>query len=93
VVDDEESIRRIVSRTLERFGYTTLTAENGAQAVSLFAKHLGRVALVLTDMSMPIMDGPAAIVALRSIDPELVIVGSSGLDDDGRVAKTLGAGV
>jgi two-component system, cell cycle sensor histidine kinase and response regulator CckA len=93
VVDDEESIRKVTSRTLERFGYSAITAENGAQAVSIYARNLGRIALVLTDMSMPIMDGPAAIVALRSIDPDVVIVGSSGLDANGRVAKAVGAGV
>jgi PAS domain S-box-containing protein len=93
VVDDEEGVRQLTGRTLERFGYSVVVAANGAEAVSLYAKSAGAIALVLTDMSMPIMDGPATIIALRTIDPHVKIVGSSGLDASGRMAKALGAGV
>lgn len=93
IVDDEEAIRRVTSRTLERYGYRAIVAANGAEAVSLYAQHQGEVAVVLTDMSMPIMDGPATIVALKAIDPNVLIIGSSGLDANGMLAKAMGAGV
>lgn len=80
VVDDEELVRRITSRTLERYGYRVLCATNGAEAVASFAIHREEIALVLTDMSMPVMDGAAAIVALRSIDAKVKIIACSGLD-------------
>ena len=67
IVDDEDGIRKIVQATLERFGYRVLPAANGAEAVALFVQNRDDVALVLTDMAMPVMDGPATIVALRAI--------------------------
>jgi PAS domain S-box-containing protein len=93
VVDDEDTIRNVSERTLERFGYRVILAKNGAEAVSLYAQHRSEIALVITDMAMPVMDGPATIVALRSIDPDVKIVGSSGLDANGNVAKAVDAGV
>ncbi|MDF3071223.1 MAG: Blue-light-activated protein [Polyangiaceae bacterium] len=93
VVDDEDAIRKIVCMALERFGYEVMLASHGAEAVALFAQHRQRIALVLTDMAMPIMDGPATIIAIRAIDPDAKIVGSSGLTANGDVAKAVGAGV
>jgi PAS domain S-box-containing protein len=83
VVDDEEAIRVVARRTLERFGYRVLLASNGAEAVSLYAQHRDDVAVVLTDMSMPVMDGPATIIALRTLNPRVRIIGSSGLMSGG----------
>ncbi|HEV2331699.1 MAG TPA: PAS domain S-box protein [Gammaproteobacteria bacterium] len=93
VVDDEEAVRNMVKRTLERFGYKVQPVSNGAEAVSLYAQAPDSFAAVLTDMSMPVMDGPATIVALKTVNPQVVVVGSSGLDADGHVAKAAGAGV
>lgn len=83
VVDDEESIRRVAGKTLERFGYRVVTASNGAEAVSIFVTRKDEVAAVLTDMAMPVMDGAAMIVALRAIAPEVKIIASSGLASTG----------
>lgn len=93
VVDDERAIREIMERTLTRFGYQVMVASNGAEAVALYAQHHQRIDVVLTDMAMPIMDGPATAVALRAINPAVRIVGSSGLTANGLVAKAAGAGV
>ncbi len=90
VVDDEEPIRRLTARTLERFGYRALTASHGAEAVGLYARQPHEIALVLTDMSMPVMDGPATVVALRSIDPTVKIIGCSGLDSNGKLSAVIG---
>jgi PAS domain S-box-containing protein len=78
VVDDEEAIRKIAKRTLEQSGYRVLLASNGADALSLYVRHWQDIAIVLTDMAMPIMDGPALIVALLALNPEARIIGSSG---------------
>jgi signal transduction histidine kinase/CheY-like chemotaxis protein len=80
VVDDELAIRQMVERTLVAFGYRVVLAANGAEAVSIYAEQDGRIAAVLTDMAMPIMDGPAMVVALRALDPHVTVIGSSGLD-------------
>ncbi len=65
VVDDEESIREITRGTLETFGYTVLTASDGTEALALYADKKNEIAVVLTDMVMPFMDGPATIRVLR----------------------------
>ncbi|MDO8543265.1 MAG: response regulator [Opitutaceae bacterium] len=80
VVDDEPSILTVTRQTLETFGYRVITAENGAEAVGVLAVERDNVAVVITDMMMPIMDGPASAMAMRKINPRLKIIGASGLD-------------
>jgi two-component system cell cycle sensor histidine kinase/response regulator CckA len=79
VVDDEESVRLITKQTLEAFGYRVLLARDGAEAVATFVAKRARVDLILTDMMMPVMDGAAAINAVRHLDPHVPIVAASGL--------------
>jgi len=93
VVDDEQPILKVCKQTLEAYGYRVLTAEDGAQAVGEYALHRAEIAVVLTDMMMPVMDGPALIGALKRMDPAVRIIGSSGLNANGRVAKAVHAGV
>lgn len=81
VVDDEPTIRDVCSETLEAFGYRAVTAADGAEAVALFARSHGEIAAVVTDLSMPVMDGPAAIRAIRRLDRLVPIVAMSGLAD------------
>jgi len=79
VVDDETSIRKMTSQILQTFGYRVLTATDGADAVAVYARNKDDIAVVLTDMAMPVMDGSAAIVALRRINPLVKIIAASGL--------------
>jgi PAS domain S-box-containing protein len=93
IVDDEEAIRTTLARTLERHGYRVLTAKDGAEAVGIYAEQKAEIAAVITDMMMPVMDGPATIVALQRMNPAVKIIGASGHDANGKVAKAAGAGV
>ena len=79
VVDDEESIREITRGTLETFGYRVLTASDGTEALALYADKKNEIAVVLTDMVMPFMDGPATIRALQRMNPKVRIIAASGL--------------
>ena len=79
IVDDEESIRTVAQVTLTHFGYRVLLASQGAEALAVYAAHQNQIAIVLTDMSMPVMDGPAMVLALRALNPHIRIIGSSGL--------------
>jgi len=88
VVDDEIPILTVMQQTLNAFGYQVLTAEHGAQAIGLFAANRDKINLVLTDMMMPVMDGPATILALREIDPGIKIVAASGLSANTNIAKS-----
>lgn len=82
LVDDEQNLRRVASMALEGTGYRVLQAANGAEGLELYARHRSEVALVLCDMSMPVMDGPAMIARLLAQDPDLPIIGSSGLSNE-----------
>lgn len=92
VVDDEESVRRVTQRTLERYGYRTLIAEDGPEAIALFAQRRTEISLILTDMMMPLMDGVATIQALLYIEPEARIIAASGLAREGQFEAALAAG-
>ncbi len=78
IVDDEEAILALTKTTLENYGYRTLAAASGPEAVALFARQLEGVQLVILDKSMPFMDGAATLSALRKIKPHVKIIVASG---------------
>ncbi|MES2568830.1 MAG: response regulator [Verrucomicrobiota bacterium] len=79
VVDDEEPIREITRQILENAGYSVVAAVDGAEACKLYRLQHDRIAVVITDMMMPVMDGPSTIHRLREINPKVKIIGASGL--------------
>lgn len=83
LVDDEDAIRKVGKRLLQRYGYRVLLAAEGAEALRLYAEHRADVALVITDMAMPVMGGPELIAALVALNPRVCIVGCSGLSSEG----------
>jgi two-component system, cell cycle sensor histidine kinase and response regulator CckA len=82
VVDDEETVLAITKSTLENFGYVVITASSGPESVAYFADQREKIKLVITDMSMPFMDGLATTMALRKIKADVPIILTSGLDHD-----------
>jgi CheY-like chemotaxis protein len=93
IVDDEASIRTITGQTLAASGYRVLKAADGAEALAVYAGHKDEIAVVLTDMMMPVMDGHAFIHALRRMNPEVRIIAASGLNADGTVTRVTASGV
>ena len=87
VVDDQASVLAITKQTLEAFGYRVVTAEDGAHAIAIYATQPDKIAVVLTDMMMPVMDGSALIAAILRIRPKAHIVAASGLEDNGVVTR------
>jgi PAS domain S-box-containing protein len=79
VVDDEANIREITRATLERFNYRVLEATDGTDAIGVFAQKGSEISVIVTDMSMPFLDGPGMIRAVRRIDPTVKIVAMSGM--------------
>ena len=90
---DEIAIREIAKATLEAYGYGALTAADGTEAVALYAQHKDEIKVVLTDMMMPYMDGPATIRALQKLNPQVKIIASSGLTENARTIEASNAGV
>jgi len=80
LVDDEAAILTVTGQTLLAFGYRVFSAEDGAHAIAVYAEHRKEISLVLIDMMMPVMAGPAAIHALRKINPKVRIIATSGLN-------------
>jgi len=93
IVDDESTILSITQQTLETFGYRAIVAVDGAQAIGLYAVHREEIAVVLTDMMMPVMDGTALAAALLRLNPKVKIIAASGLNANANVAKAMAAGV
>lgn len=93
VVDDELSVRRISQQTLETFGYRVLVAVDGADAVATYAEYRDRIAVVITDMMMPVLDGPATIQVLRKMNPDVRVIAVSGLATNAQAAQAAGLGV
>ena len=93
VVDDEAAILEVTRLTLEEYGYQVEVATNGAEAVAVFAQNLNRIDLVLTDMMMPVMDGPATIQAVCRLRPGVPIIAASGVSQNNQIARSVGAGV
>jgi two-component system cell cycle sensor histidine kinase/response regulator CckA len=95
VVDDELAVREITRTTLEFYNYRVVTANNGAEAVAHYAKDMTDIHVVLVDMMMPVMDGPATIRAIQSLNPMAKIVVTSGLISNAssmvRIGTELGA--
>lgn len=83
VVDDEEPIRKVTRITLEQFNYRVLTAANGAEAVALYENRKDEIAVVITDMMMPVMDGAELVRTLSELNPQIKILGTSGLLEAG----------
>lgn len=79
LVDDEENIRQVTQAALESSGYVVATANDGTEAISIFAQRHDEIAVILTDMAMPFMDGIAMIRAARKIDPKVRVIAMSGL--------------
>jgi len=93
VVDDEASILTITRQTLEAYGYRVLVAEDGAQAIGVFATHRDEIAVVVTDMMMPVMDGPALVGALRRIRPEVPVIAVSGMANRAQTGRAMELGL
>jgi PAS domain S-box-containing protein len=78
VIDDEESVRTLIEKSLEHCGYRVLTAADGAAGLSVFSQFQSRIDIVLTDLMMPVMSGQAVIRQLRGLAGQLPVVAMSG---------------
>ena len=71
LVDDEPTVRMLTERTLRRCGYRVVSAADGEEGVRAFIDHEGAFDLVVMDVVMPKLDGPAALRRMREVRPEL----------------------
>jgi PAS domain S-box-containing protein len=78
VVEDEPQIRDVARRVLERRGYTVILAENGEEGVRQFREYRSDIALVISDVIMPKLGGPAMYDAIKEFAPDTRFMFMSG---------------
>lgn len=93
IVDDEAAIREITQKSLEAYGYQTLTASNGMEAISIYMQHPEDINLVMIDIMMPTMDGSMTIRTLKAMNPQVKIVAVSGLVTGDKLSELTGVDV
>ncbi len=81
IIDDESAVRNVLRALLEANGYLTVTAANGADGLAFYRERLSEVALVITDLMMPAMQGSEVIASLCAMNPAVRILALSGLID------------
>jgi PAS domain S-box-containing protein len=89
LVEDDDAVRSLVSRLLHRQGYTVIEARDGEEALAAARAHAGPIHLVLSDVIMPKMGGPALAEELLRLRPALRVLYMSGYARD----ATLRSGV
>jgi two-component system cell cycle sensor histidine kinase/response regulator CckA len=82
VVEDEETVRRLACRVLRTKGYRVIEAEDPAAALRLMREHEGPIHLLVTDIVMPGMTGPALVERLIADRPELKVLYITGYAEE-----------
>ncbi|MCL4512014.1 MAG: response regulator, partial [Bacteroidetes bacterium] len=93
VAEDEDAMRELVTDILESGGYNVIAAENGEAAVEAYTKRKDEISLVILDMIMPKMNGSEAFKNLKRINPDVLVLLSSGYSQDGAAQELLNEGV
>lgn len=82
LVEDEDMVRAVAERALTRQGYTVVTASDGDEGLDQFKGEQDRFDVVVTDVVMPSMDGPAMAREIRKMRPRLPILFMSGYAEE-----------
>ena len=78
VVDDEESVRLLLSKILKHAGYSVLEADDGNRGVEIFRQNPDLIDLVLLDLTMPGMSGYDMLAEIQIVDPDVRVIVITG---------------
>ena len=81
VVDDEEPVRRVAQATLERAGFSVVTAKDGRDGLERFRERRGDIVAILLDATMPVMGGEETLREIRGLDDRVPVVFTSGYSE------------
>lgn len=81
LVDDEETVRTVAKRMLERIGLKVLLAHDGVDAIEVYRQNQSQIEVVLLDMMMPQLSGEETYSELRLINPEVKVILCSGYNE------------
>lgn len=93
VVDDQPDVLKIVTRLLERLGYSVTACPGGEEALVWYREHGDEADLVLLDERMPRLSGTATFAKLREMHPDVRVIVMSGFTDEGVINSLLERGV
>ncbi|MCP3983315.1 MAG: PAS domain S-box protein, partial [bacterium] len=87
VVDDEDSVRRLAARILERLGFQVIQASSGVEAVEFFVERSDQIVAVILDLTMPGMGGEECFVELRRIRNDVRVLLVSGYSESDAIGR------
>ena len=93
LVDDETEIAELASAMLTEEGYRVILARDGFEALRIYQQIGKQIGLVILDFFLPVMDGDAVFDELRLLNPEIVVVLSSGFAEQSKLGTMLAQGL
>jgi len=93
LADDEETIRNLGRRMLQRAGFGVIVAADGREAIEKFASNKDSISLVILDLTMPHFDGEACYREMRRVQPGVKVILSSGYNEQDVVNRFAGKGL
>ena len=78
LIEDEEMTRDMATTMIMRLGYTVLAAKDGFEAMEMFARHQNEIHCVVSDVTMPRMNGWETLASLRKLSPNIPVILCSG---------------
>ncbi len=91
VVDDERLVRDVVAAALKQQGFEVLLAVDGVEGVEMFREQTEPIACVILDVKMPRMGGEEALVELRKIRPDVLVLLTSGYPEEDAAERFVGS--
>lgn len=93
LVDDETEIAELATAMLTDEGYRVIMAKDGFEALKIYQQIGTQIALIILDFFLPVMDGDAVFDELRALNPEVVVVLSSGFAEQSKLGSMLAQGL
>ncbi|MDQ5980663.1 MAG: hypothetical protein QG602_3640, partial [Verrucomicrobiota bacterium] len=93
VVDDEETVRTVAARMLERLGFSVVMANDGREGMERFRVDPKRFTLVLLDLTMPHLDGEETFRQMRMLNPTVRVILTSGFNQQEAINRFTGKGL
>jgi PAS domain S-box-containing protein len=92
IVEDDPMASRMGRDILERWGYRVMVADNGSEAIEIYAEYEKRIQLVLLDVILPDLSGDQVLFSLRKINPNVRVIVSSGYNVNQQITRLLNYG-
>ena len=93
LIEDEPDVADLASEMLAEEGYRVVIAHDGFEALKIYERMGKQIGLVILDYFLPVIDGDAVFEELRSINPKVNVVLSSGFAEQSKIASMLGQGL